>query len=191
MALAHSFLSQVELARIGFKQLGVDLKISRNAVFYGVEFISIGDQSRIDDFSIISASDTGEVQIGKFVHLGVSVNLFGNSGITIGDYSGISPGTKLFSESDDFSGDFLTNPTIQKHLRNVKSGSIELGEHSIIGSTCVVLPGVFIGEGAAVGALSLVNKSLDKWCIYSGVPARKLKERNRGLLELKAAHFNP
>jgi acetyltransferase-like isoleucine patch superfamily enzyme len=190
MGLMNSFLSQVELSGLGFKQLGDDVKISRNAIFYGAAFISIADKSRIDDFSIISASSTGEVQIGAYVHLGANVNLFGNSGIKIGDYSGISPGTRLFSESDNFSGDFLTNPTIQRNLRNVKSGSIELEQHSIIGSNCVVLPGVIVGEGTAVGALSLVDKSLDKWGIYAGVPARRLKNRNRGLLELELDQFN-
>jgi acetyltransferase-like isoleucine patch superfamily enzyme len=191
MVLPNSFLSEEELSRIGFKHLGDDIKISRNAVFYGAEFISIGDKSRIDDFSVVTASGTGEVHIGKFVHLGANVSLFGNFGIKLGDYSGIAPGTRLFSESDDFSGDFLTNPTVDINLRNVKSGLIELEQHSIIGSNCVVLPGVLVGEGAAVGAMSLVNNSLDKWSIYSGVPAKKLKNRSRGLLDLKLQQSNP
>ena len=191
MVLPNSFLSEEELSRIGFKHLGDDIKISRNAVFYGAEFISIGDKSRIDDFSVVTASGAGEVQIGKFVHLGANVSLFGNFGIKLGDYSGIAPGTRLFSESDDFSGDSLTNPTVDINLRNVKSGLIELEQHSIIGSNCVVLHGVLVGEGAAVGAMSLVNKSLDKWSIYSGVPVKKLKNRSRGLLDLKLQQSNP
>ena len=50
-----------------------------------------------------------------------------------------------------------------------------------------VLPGVTVGEGATVGALSLVNRDCEPWTIYGGVPARPLKARRKDrVLELEA-----
>lgn len=54
-----------------------------------------------------------------------------------------------------------------------------------IGSGSVFLPQVIIGEGSSVGALSLVNKSLDDWGVYFGSPAKKLKRRSKDLLKLE------
>ena len=55
----------------------------------------------------------------------------------------------------------------------------------IIGTQSVILPDVTIGEGSSVGAMSLVNRSLEPWGVYFGVPARRLKERSKDLLELE------
>jgi galactoside O-acetyltransferase len=40
-----------------------------------------------------------------------------------------------------------------------------------------------IGEGVAIGALSLVRGGLEAWGIYAGVPASRMRERSRGLLQ--------
>ena len=106
----------------------------------------------------------------------------GGIGVTMEDFSGISQGVKLYSASDDYTGASLTNPTIPKHLLKVIRGEIRLGRHVIIGAGTVVLPGVEIGEGSSVGALSLVRKDLDPWGVYSGAPVRRLKSRDKTLL---------
>ena len=49
----------------------------------------------------------------------------------------------------------------------------------------VILPGVEIGEGSAIGAMSMCAKSLEPWGIYAGSPAKKIKERSKKLLELE------
>ena len=58
-------------------------------------------------------------------------------------------------------------------------------KHVIIGSGSVILPSVEIKEGTAVGALSLVNKSLDELSIYVGSPARKVNKRSTKILDLE------
>ena len=60
-----------------------------------------------------------------------------------------------------------------------------------MGTGSVIMPGVTIGEGSAVGALSYVNKSLGSWGIFGGIPAKKLKERDKALLDReKEINFN-
>lgn len=49
----------------------------------------------------------------------------------------------------------------------------------------VVLPGVDIPEGATVGSLSLVTKSLEPWSINIGIPARKKSNRYKDILSLE------
>ncbi len=66
---------------------------------------------------------------------------------------------------------------------NVTGGRILIKKYSQIGSGTTIMQNLTIEEGVAVGAMSFVNKSLDEWTIYAGIPVRKIKERNRGLLK--------
>jgi acetyltransferase-like isoleucine patch superfamily enzyme len=92
---------------------------------------------------------------------------------------------RIYTRGDDYSGQSLTNPTVPGKYLKIHAGSVQLGRHVIVGSGVVILPGVVIGEGAAVGALSLVKSSLSPWGIYGGVPARRLRDRSRELLDLE------
>ena len=58
-----------------------------------------------------------------------------------------------------------------------------------IGANSVVLPGVTIREGSAVGALSLINKNLNKWEIYLGVPVKKIGDRSKKIIDLSKKYL--
>jgi acetyltransferase-like isoleucine patch superfamily enzyme len=79
----------------------------------------------------------------------------------------------------------MTNPTVPEELAGVTSAPVTVGRHAIIGAAAVILPGVTIGTGAAVGAQSLVRRDVADFTIVGGVPARILGERSRRLLELE------
>ena len=79
----------------------------------------------------------------------------------------------------------MTNPTIPVKYKNVSGGSVILEKHVIIGTGTSIMPNVIIGEGSAVGSMSLVNHSLDSWGIYAGIPCRRMKERKKELLLLE------
>ena len=68
-------------------------------------------------------------------------------------------------------------------IRGIKGEPVSIGKHCIIGSGCTILPGVELGEGCSVGSMSLVNRSAEPWGVYVGIPARRVKERSRKLLE--------
>jgi galactoside O-acetyltransferase len=57
-----------------------------------------------------------------------------------------------------------------------------LKKHVVIGTGSTILPGVILGEGVSVGAMSLVNKNLDDWCIYVGNPVKLLGRRQKNKL---------
>ena len=48
---------------------------------------------------------------------------------------------------------------------------------------CLVFPGVTLNEGAACGAMTLVNRDLDPWTINTGIPVNRSRPRKKGLLE--------
>lgn len=177
-----SFYSEVELEKMGFKSLGKNVLISRKASIYGIDRISVGDNVRIDDFCILS----GNITLGSFIHISAATLLFGGQyGIKCHDYVTVSSRTAIYAESDDYSGNAMTNPMIPEEYRNVYGEMVELHKYVIIGTGCTILPGVNIGEGVSVGCMSLVNRSLDDWGIYVGIPCKKIKERSRNLLDLE------
>ncbi len=178
----NSFYSETELVEIGFHSIGENVMISRKCSIYSPQRISIGNNVRIDDFCILS----GNLRIGDYVHVAAACLLFGgNDGIVMEDFTAISSRSALYAESDDYSGSALSNPTVPQEYRKIHGGGIIMRKHSIIGAGCTVLPGVIIGEGSSIGAMSLINKSLDAWGIYVGIPCRYINERNKDLLKME------
>ena len=175
----NSFYTEKELASLGLKSYGANVKLSRFARLYSPEKISIGDNVRIDDFCIIS----GDVTIGSHIHISAYVALYGSMGIELEDYTGISPMTAIYSAMDDFSGDYLIGPIHPVEKTHVTGGKVTIKRYSQIGTHCVVFPNLTIGEGSVVGACSMVNKSLDSWGIYYGTPVIKKGNRKKELLK--------
>jgi acetyltransferase-like isoleucine patch superfamily enzyme len=62
-----------------------------------------------------------------------------------------------------------------------RGGEVIIGDRVWIGYRAIVLPGVTIGEGAVVGAGSVVTKDIAPYTIVAGNPARKIGDRNRDL----------
>jgi len=177
-----SFFSKAELTTLNFKAIGKSVKISRKASFYNPNQIEIGDNSRIDDFCVISAGKGG-VYIGRNVHIAVYSSLIGQGRIVIEDYANISARVSIFSSNDDYSGNYMTNPTVNTKYTNVTNAPVHIGQHVIIGSGSVILPGVMLGNGACIGALSLVNRNCAPFSINGGIPVRFIKERSKRLLK--------
>lgn len=167
-----------------FKKLGKNIQISSKVSIYGASRISIESDCRIDDFCVLSAG-LGGIYLGCNVHIAPMCTLIGQGKIVLNDFSGLSSRVSIYSSSDDYSGDFLTNPTVPEQYKNVDHRDTLLGRHVIIGSGTVILPGVKIGEGSAVGALSLVTKNLMPFGIYAGIPLKWIKSRSPRLLEIE------
>ncbi|HNA85757.1 MAG TPA: acyltransferase [Nitrospira sp.] len=180
----RGYYSSDELRTFGFYGVGENVKIAKNCTIIGLSNITIGSNVRIDG-NVVIAAYSGALSLGSFIHIGEGCYLGCAGTIVMGDFSGLSQGVRIYSGTDDYSGQALTNPTVPHQYLNVHIAPVRLGRHVIIGSGSVILPGVTIGEGSAVGALSLVTKSLDDWGIYSGVPVKRLKSRSRKLLELE------
>lgn len=179
-----SFITDEEMLVLGLKYLGKNVRISSKASVYNPANISIDDNSRIDDFCILSAG-SGGITIGKYVHIGCYSSLIGRGSIILEDFSGISGRVSIYSSNDDYSGNHLAHPTVPEKFRKVQAGNVILRKHAIVGTGSVLLPNVDVGVGAVVGALSMVREDCDEFGVYVGCPARKVKTRKRDLLKLE------
>jgi len=172
-------LTQEQLEALNFKKLGKNIKISDKTTFYYPHQIEIGDNTRIDDFCVIS----GNIVIGKYVHIAPFCLIAGGEkGITLGDFCGVSYASQIFTQSDDYTGQFMVSPLIPEKFKREYKAPVKLDKHVIIGANSIVFPGVHIEEGCSIGAMSLVNKNTKPWGIYIGIPAKRVKEKSKDIL---------
>lgn len=183
-----SFHNPDALREMGFLSVGENVKVSTKASIYGASRISLGAHSRIDDFCVLSAGEGG-IQVGRNVHIAVMCSLIGRGRIELQDFCNLSSRVSIYSSSDDYNGESMTNPTVPEVFTNVNHRPVVLERHVIIGSGSVILPGVTIGEGTAVGALCLVVKDLEPFGIYAGSPLKRVKARSQRLLALERQYL--
>lgn len=176
-----SFYSYQELCNIGFKSFGSNVLISRKASFFNAEKIEIGDDVRIDDFCILS----GDIKIGSNIHISAYSAIYGGFGVELEDFVTISGRVLIYSQNDDYSGNYYTNPMVPKRLTNVTGGKVTMRKYSIIGAGSIILPNITINTGGCVGAMSLVKTNIPEWEVYAGVPAKYKSRRSNDLLNLK------
>ena len=62
-----------------------------------------------------------------------------------------------------------------------KGGDVIIGDHVWIAYRAIILPGVTIGDGAIIGAGSVVTKDVEPYTIVAGNPAKFIKHRNPDL----------
>jgi len=90
-----AYYTQEELNKLGFKYIGKNIKVSDKASIYNCDQIEIGDNSRIDDFCVIS----GKITIGKNVHITPTCLVAGGlEGIVFEDFTTIAYGVQVFTQ---------------------------------------------------------------------------------------------
>ena len=164
-----------QACKFKFRSIGADVIIWPLAKIVAPEVISIGDSVIIDDFVLLMGG-LG-TRLGSFLHISAHALIVGGGELIMADFSGLSGGVRVYTGSDDYTKGFLTNPTVPEPYRNTQRSFVRIEKHAVVGTNSVVLPGVTIGEGAAVGANSLVTKDCEPWTIYIGSPARPYKRR--------------
>ena len=105
---------------------------------------------------------------GDFVGIGEGVHLYNMNKIILGDFTSISMGATLCAGSHDYDS---TN-------HQLISAPIIIGKHCWICAESFIHPGLTIPDGVVLGARSVLIRSPEKeWFVYSGFPARAIKER--------------
>ncbi len=174
------YYSEEELKKIGFKEIGKRVYISRKASIYTPGNISIGHDVRIDDFCFL----VGNITLGSYIHLAPYVSIHGTGGgsVVMKDFSALSSYTTVYASSDDYSGNSITNPTVDDKYERIISSDIVIEKHAIVGLHSVILPNAYLAEGVALGAMSLLAKETEPWGIYVGIPCKRIKERLKDCL---------
>jgi acetyltransferase-like isoleucine patch superfamily enzyme len=153
--------------------IGIGVKIQNP------QFVSIGDDTWIDDYVIILAGpvsrgdrriverpnddylgNEGEVHIGPRCHIAPFVICSGHAGLSIGADSGVASGAKLYSlshhvankgEPDTREHPYLWSPRVPGNRQTLIAGPVVLQDATGVGLNSVVLPGSTIESGALVG----------------------------------------
>lgn len=176
------YYNEDELKELGFNSVGKNVLLSKNACVYNQNRISLGDNSRIDDLCILS----GTIHIGSYCHITPYCLIAGGEpGVFLEDYCTLAYGVKAFSQSDDYSGQTMTNSLIPKKYKNEYFASITMKKFTIVGANSVILPGADLAEGTSIGAQSLVTRKTEAWSIYAGSPAKKIKDRAKNIIALE------
>lgn len=113
--------------------------------------------------------------VGKGVFIGDHVRVDAGHAdmITLEDSVSVAGGTRLLCHQRDFS-DYCVGDDYMKLGYVVKP--IVLKKGCLVGMESFVLPGVTVGEGAVVGAGSLVSKDIPAWSVATGRPAKVVRE---------------
>lgn len=124
--------------------------------------ISIGDRVQVNDYVHIAAIES--IEIGNDVLIA--------SKVFITDH-----------EHGKYRGENQVNPMVAPALRVNSHQPVRIGDNVWIGELVSILPGVIIGNGAIIGANSVVRSNIPEYTIAAGVPAKVLKKYNFELNE--------
>lgn len=177
----------------------INVKIAEGASIYKYVSIKdsilgrnakIGDFSRIDNscfgnyvhlqrYALIYSSHIGDYSyVGRnfscwYAHIGKFCSISWNVGIggANHDYNRISQHAFLYSPQ------FGMLESEEEPGYNRFTDDCEIGNDVWIGCNAVVCRGVHIGDGAVIGAGSVVTKDVQPYTIVGGVPARLIKRR--------------
>lgn len=166
------------------KYCGKNVIIGKTVRIRKPEECVIGDNTIIDDFAYISCP----IEVGKNCHIASHVSISGGLGkFKMGDYSTISNHCSIHCASSDYGEMSLDLPSVPKEMQyGGKIGDVIIGDYVTIGAHSCILPDVFIPEGFACGAFSLIkDKNYKPYSLYAGIPAKLIKERNGKELLLK------
>jgi galactoside O-acetyltransferase len=160
-----------------FKKLGRNVTIGRNVYFRYPDLVELGDNVVIDDHCYFTTA----LVMGEFSHIGPQCSVIGgrDAKFHMHPFSGLSAGSHVVCGTDDYTQDGLLDTVPAEFRVPVKVSTIEIRKHAIVGTACVLHPGVIVGEGAVAGSMTLVTRDLEPWWIYFGIPARKFKQRQK------------
>lgn len=142
---------------------------------YGAENLTTGVNLRID--LINTKNKIATLYIGKNVQLNDYVHIAVSDEVSIGDNTLIA--SKVFISDHNhglYTGSNQSNPNEYPINRILNSKKVVIGKNVWIGEYVCILPGVTIGDGAIIGAMSVVTKDIPKNSIAVGSPAIVIKE---------------
>lgn len=145
------------------------------------QHFEVGEDSIIDDFSYFST----KVRVGRCSHIASCCTVAGGVDrlFTLGDFSSVSAGVRIWCASDDYRRDLvaLIPAGVEDPKEHLIVGDVTLGDYTAVGSNSTIMPGNTIPEGTVIGAQSYVpvRFAFEPWTVYAGVPIQRVGDRDR------------
>jgi acetyltransferase-like isoleucine patch superfamily enzyme len=137
--------------------------------------VSVDENSGVYHGTFFDLGPTGTVEIGKYCSL-VGVIIATNHRVAIGDYSFIAHEVVIADEACQIPAKFFANESQNdSRLRR----EIVIGQNVWIGAQVAIVGSVQIGEGAIIGAGTVVSGDVPPYTLCAGNPMRKIREINR------------
>lgn len=157
------------------------VKFGHGVLIRGADRIGCKKNVFIDHRAYLNTSQVndrrGFIHIGENVEIGPFSAIWGGGGVTIGDNVHIGAHVHITSmEGRQISPD----TTDTYHPLQIDCSPVEIGDHVLIYSGAVIVPGVKIGHHACVGAGAVVIEDVPPYALVAGVPARVIRYSNDG-----------
>lgn len=112
------------------------------------------------------------ISIGDNVVFANNCVIGGQGGLSIGSYVMIGNNSTIITANHGFS-----LPEVPMIRQKLDISPVAVGDDVWIGANVVILPGVKIGQGAVIGAGSIVTKDVEPYAIVAGNPAKLIRKR--------------
>lgn len=156
--------------------IGKNVTIDKSAIFNNV---TLGDDTKIAARVTIFGAEEHPLLLGKGCYIGPNCLIEGyNAPVVIGDHVSFAQNINLMSGSGPNAS------TSMQRVFPIKKGSVHVGDHTWIGASVVIMPGVTIGKYCVVAANSFVNQSFDDYSIIGGTPAKLIRIMDVNEIEL-------
>lgn len=161
------------LGRYAFRRIGRKVVIDGWVqIIWPCADIRLGDRVRIGRRCVFQGSPDCTINIGNSVTINDGAYLTAVFGIDIGERTSIGEYVSIRDYDHQFDD---VNTPIQN--QGYRGGPIRIGRDCWIGRGTIVTGGVTIGDGAVVGANSVVTRDIPPMAVAVGAPARVLRQR--------------
>jgi galactoside O-acetyltransferase len=179
MSYGKTNMSKINIWR-PYKEIGPNMQIHEPVAIIKPEVIALKGHSIISEFCHIIGG-LG-ITIGQFCHLSAATVIGGGGYFVAEDFVNVSAASQIITGSDTADGDALVGAAVPEEFRNVNRSFVHLERFSWVATNAVVRHGVTIGEGAVVGAGSVVLNDIEPWTINVGTPAKPIRSRPKSTI---------
>ncbi len=138
---------------------------------HGTRDVRIGRRCRLGRDTELETRGAGRIVLGDDIRINRGCTLVSYAQIAIGDFAIIGEYVTIRDANHGMKADEPMR--YQAH----DSAPVAIGRDVWIGRGSCVLPGVTIGEGAVIGANSVVSRDIPAFSVAAGAPAAVIRKR--------------